>query len=153
MNPRPTYLGLAQQFFPRAEVIVLATATVKSNRHHARLARFMSRPQRHRLLHGFPLAAAMPFADADVRRMAAAIDSNFEPSRNPRNPLLIGVLPHPFCNPKISGCGFCTFPHEAYSALKAAATSNAVSQEIAQRSLICIAPRLAVFTLAEVPRT
>lgn len=93
----------------------------------------MARPQRHRLLHGYPLAAAMPFADADVRSMAAAIDSRFEPPRNPRNPLLVGVLPHPFCNPKISGCGFCTFPHESYSALKAAATSNAVSLEIEQR--------------------
>lgn len=93
----------------------------------------MSRPQRHRLLHGYPLAAAMPFADADVRSKAIAGDGLFASSLNPQNPLLVGVLPHPFCNPKISGCGFCTFPHEAYSALKAAAVTNAVALEIEQR--------------------
>lgn len=30
-------------------------------------------------------------------------------------PLIVGVLPHTFCNPKVKGCGFCTFPHEAFA--------------------------------------
>ena len=72
----------------------------------------MSKPQRHRLLHGFPLAAAMPFASDEVRRMSDAADERFAPRHDPDRELLVGVLPHSFCNPKIAGCGFCTFPHE-----------------------------------------
>ncbi|WXH27514.1 hypothetical protein WA016_01438 [Myxococcus stipitatus] len=30
-------------------------------------------------------------------------------------PLIVGVLPHTFCNPKVKGCGFCTFPHEDFA--------------------------------------
>lgn len=99
----------------------------------ARLAKFMSRPQRHRLLHGYPLAAAMPFADAAGRERAAKSDPLFAVTRNPAHQLLVGVLPHPFCNPKISGCGFCTFPHETYSSAKASAVSASVELEIEQR--------------------
>ena len=31
---------------------------------------------------------------------------------------IVGVLPHPFCNPSVKGCGFCTFPHEIYTNTK-----------------------------------
>ena len=34
---------------------------------------------------------------------------------DPERPLIIGVLPHTFCNPKVKGCGFCTFPHEKFA--------------------------------------
>jgi oxygen-independent coproporphyrinogen-3 oxidase len=34
---------------------------------------------------------------------------------DPDRPLLVGVLPHTFCNPRVHGCGFCTFPHEKYA--------------------------------------
>lgn len=47
--------------------------------------------------------------------------------------LLIGVLPHPFCNPAIAGCGFCTFPHEAFSTRKAEVVIDHVVREIQQR--------------------
>jgi coproporphyrinogen III oxidase-like Fe-S oxidoreductase len=98
-----------------------------------RLFKFMSRPQRHRLLHGYPLATAMPYADGKVRIRAASGDSDFVLPRDPKNELLVGVLPHPFCNPKISGCGFCTFPHETFSALKGSAVARAVVQELDNR--------------------
>src|SRR5262249_7357716 len=44
--------------------------------------------------------------------------------------LLVGVLPHPFCNPAVTGCGFCTFPHEAYRALDAMGAVDSVLREI-----------------------
>jgi len=93
----------------------------------------MSKPQRHRLLHGFPLAAAMPFASDAVRKLSDANDERFVLRHHPDRELLIGVLPHSFCNPKIAGCGFCTFPHEDFSSLKAAAVVNGVIEEINSR--------------------
>ena len=100
-----------------------------------RLSKFMARPQRHRLLHGYPLAAAMPYADEEVRHRAADGDPAFVLPRNPTSELLVGVLPHPFCNPKISGCGFCTFPHETFSAVKSVEVAAAVVREIDNRML------------------
>lgn len=94
----------------------------------------MSKPQRHRLLHGFPLAAAMPFASDEVRKMSDAADERFAPRHHPDRELLVGVLPHSFCNPRIAGCGFCTFPHEDFSSLKAAAVVNGVIREIESRT-------------------
>lgn len=93
----------------------------------------MSRPQRHRLLHGFPLAAAMPFARDEVRKLSDANDERFAFGHYLDRQLLVGVLPHSFCNPRIAGCGFCTFPHEDFSSLKAAAVVNGVIQEIDAR--------------------
>jgi oxygen-independent coproporphyrinogen-3 oxidase len=90
------------------------------------LRRRMQRPQRHRLLHGYPLAAAMPRIEDEVRR------DGFLPKFDPRRGLLVGVLPHSFCNPAVAGCGFCTFPHEAFSARKAAVVIDHVVQEIDQ---------------------
>ncbi len=100
----------------------------------------MSKPQRHRLLHGFPLAAAMPFASDEVRKLSDAADERFAPRHHPDRELLVGVLPHSFCNPKITGCGFCTFPHEEFSSLKAAAVVNGVIREIESR--VTSAPHL-----------
>ncbi|MEN9557570.1 MAG: Oxygen-independent coproporphyrinogen-III oxidase 1 [Planctomycetota bacterium] len=93
----------------------------------------LSRPQRHRLLHGFPLAAAMPFASDDVRKLRDAHDERFVLRHRADRELLLGVLPHSFCNPAIAGCGFCTFPHEKYSSVKAASVVNGVIQEINSR--------------------
>jgi oxygen-independent coproporphyrinogen-3 oxidase len=75
----------------------------------------------------------MPYADCEVRNRAANGDPDFVLPRDPESQLLVGVLPHPFCNPKISGCGFCTFPHETFSALKSTAIARAVEQEIHNR--------------------
>jgi len=93
----------------------------------------LKRPQRHRLLHGFPLAASMPFLDRETRQAVEHGDSRWEHAYQPDKPLLIGVLPHSYCNPKIAGCGFCTFPHEEFSSLKATAAVNGVIHEIQTR--------------------
>ena len=92
----------------------------------AELRRRMQRPQRHRLLHGFPLAAAMPRIAEEQQR--DAILPEFDPDRG----LLVGVLPHSFCNPAVAGCGFCTFPHEAFTSRKAAVVIDHVVREIEQ---------------------
>ena len=74
----------------------------------------MRKLQRHRPLHSYPLAAA------HARRGEAG-----QPAKNvffdPRacRDLLVGVRPHPFCNLTVTGCGFCTFPHERYHAGRA----------------------------------
>ena len=47
--------------------------------------------------------------------------------------LLIGVLPHPFCNPAVKGCGFCTFPHEPGNSGKSEQVVEAVIGEIRGR--------------------
>lgn len=86
----------------------------------------MQKPQRHRLLHGYPLAAAMPSRDVG-RHEELLLDPRAD------RQLLIGVLPHPFCNPAVSGCGFCTFPHEAFNATRSAAVVAHVVREIEQR--------------------
>lgn len=90
----------------------------------------MQKPQRHRLLHGYPLAAALRSREAAGGREELL----FEPAAGRR--LLVGVLPHPFCNPSVTGCGFCTFPHEAYNAAQSAAVVGGVIQEIKQRLLL-----------------
>lgn len=93
------------------------------------LHRLMERPQRHRLLHGYPLAAAMPYLDKSNSERRERISEMNVRAPVP-NSFLVGVLPHPFCNPKTAGCGFCTFPHETYSAAKGEAVAAAVRQEI-----------------------
>lgn len=84
----------------------------------------MQKPQRHRLLHGYPLAAATRRREKDHTDE----DVLFDP-QNGRN-LLVGVLPHSFCNPTVMGCGFCTFPHERYHAGRAQEVVHHVMQEI-----------------------
>lgn len=93
------------------------------------LRRLMERPQRHRLLHGYPLAAAMPYLVKSNSQTLERISEMHLRAPVP-NSFLIGILPHPFCNPKIAGCGFCTFPHETYSAAKGEAVAASVVQEI-----------------------
>ena len=107
-------------------------------------------PQRHRLLHGFPmkplmwslnrishrmttggfLALQKPPSHGTQKRLGsnALLGDRFSP--HPERPVLVGVLPHPFCNPAVKGCGFCTFPHEYYSAQKSGALVASVIREI-----------------------
>jgi oxygen-independent coproporphyrinogen-3 oxidase len=87
----------------------------------------MHKPQRHRLLHGYPLAAAMRHRDP-----GSAVQDVFFNPHSGRN-LLVGVLPHPFCNPAVTGCGFCTFPHERYHAERAREVVEQAVQEIDAR--------------------
>src|SRR5687768_2770141 len=90
------------------------------------LKRRLLKPQRHRLLHGYPLAAAMPHIDTDSQFLQA--------THTPQavRGLLVGVLPHPFCNPQVRGCGFCTFPHEMFHTRHSETVVEAVMQEIEQ---------------------
>lgn len=83
----------------------------------------MRKPQRHRLLHGYPLAAAMPSAEGIGPHADIALQTT-------GRGLLVGVLPHPFCNPAVTGCGYCTFPHEPGNATKATAVVEQVLNEI-----------------------
>ena len=90
------------------------------------LTRRMARPQRHRLLHGHPLAAAMPRIAGDVGGDPYAVLPRARDDRG----LLVGVLPHSFCNPAVTGCGYCTFPHESFTSKKAIETIASVIREI-----------------------
>jgi oxygen-independent coproporphyrinogen-3 oxidase len=90
------------------------------------LARRMRGPQRHRLLHGYPLAAAMP----DATDFAPHADVAFNRAGRA---LVVGVLPHPFCNPAVTGCGFCTFPHQPGGSAKTADIVKQVRREIELR--------------------
>ncbi len=86
----------------------------------------MRKPQRHRLLHGYPLAAAMR-----SRRADDPVEVAYDAAGG--RGLLVGVLPHPFCNPAVTGCGFCTFPHESFNAGRAEEVVEHVVGEIDER--------------------
>jgi oxygen-independent coproporphyrinogen-3 oxidase len=83
----------------------------------------MSRPQRHRLLQGYPMAPLMRPAHFGHDPLASL-------ELDPDRPLLVGVLPHTFCNPKVRGCGFCTFPHEKLAREPLRRTVERVAAEI-----------------------
>lgn len=89
------------------------------------LQRRMMRPQRHRLLQGYPMAPLL-------RRGAGPRPPLERFVLDDDRALLIGVLPHTFCNPKVQGCGFCTFPHEKYSTPALRRVLAQVEREIAQ---------------------
>jgi coproporphyrinogen III oxidase-like Fe-S oxidoreductase len=106
------------------------------------------RPQRHRLLQGFPPLPLMQQVTWDhpkglVRRAdGAVINSNLaakgepsewdEPFINIDNsrPLIIGIIPHTQCIPQTHACGFCTFPHDAPDKRERASVIKAVMREI-----------------------
>jgi coproporphyrinogen III oxidase-like Fe-S oxidoreductase len=100
-------------------------------RHELRLdlQRRMSRPQRHRLLHGYPMAPLMRPAPQGVLSPVHPLDFC---ALDHRRPLIIGVLPHTFCTPKVRGCGFCTFPHETFVRKLLRDVVEHIVQEIAQ---------------------
>src|SRR5438067_1846541 len=83
----------------------------------------MAGPQRHRLLHAYPLAAAMPRCPEN-----RPVEVVHDPAAG--RGLLVGVLPHPFCNPAVTGCGFCTFPHQPGNSAKTTSVVEAVIGEI-----------------------
>lgn len=88
------------------------------------LARRMARPQRHRLLQGYPavplMGPAIPSREPGWRRRldgslvgpAEQQPAVVEIDRSRK--LIVGIIPHLQCKPKISGCGFCTFGHHRY---------------------------------------
>jgi coproporphyrinogen III oxidase-like Fe-S oxidoreductase len=91
----------------------------------ANLAARMARPQRHRLLHGYPMAPIL-------RQSRGGGDPLRQAPLDPRRALIVGVLPHTFCNPKVRGCGFCTFPHEKFSRGALQTVTDRVACEIKQ---------------------
>jgi hypothetical protein len=99
------------------------------------LARRLAGPQRHRLLQGYPMLPLMRPAVTDgerhrrldgsvrssgkdaVLRAARVASAILEPPHltlDGDRPLVIGIIPHTACNPRVEGCGFCTFPHDVY---------------------------------------
>lgn len=111
------------------------------------LRRRMTGPQRHRLLQGYPMLPLMRPAipavapDTWARRY---LDGRLQ-RRTPRattvdppwvqldasRPLIVGVLPHTQCSPRVEGCGFCTFPHDRYDKNTLRSTVDAVVEEVA----------------------
>ncbi len=89
------------------------------------LDRRMARPQRHRLLQGYPMAPVMQPARHGYDPLRAG---PLDRSRS----LIVGVLPHTFCNPKVRGCGFCTFPHEKFARDAIRKVTDRVAREIEQ---------------------
>lgn len=85
------------------------------------LARRMTGPQRHRLLQGYPAMPLMQQVPAGSPPPVA-----LDPGRG----LIVGVLPHPFCNPQVRGCGFCTFPQHPYRLSAAAEGVERVISEV-----------------------
>lgn len=114
----------------------------------------MQRPQRHRLLQGFPplplmRAATKSRSSLVVRQADGAVADlegkipgftehkpeasdlaepflNIDESR----PLIIGVIPHTQCIPRTPACGFCTFPHDTQDKHERASVVRSVEKDI-----------------------
>lgn len=88
----------------------------------ASLARRMAAPQRHRLLQGYPAVPLMQRAASmhgGRRRCDGALVEVPEPEPpfvtiDRTRTLIVGVIPHTMCTPKLRGCGFCTFGQDPY---------------------------------------
>jgi len=94
------------------------------------LQRRMKLPQRHRLLHAYPLHAGMRHFDKLTPEHQVSMAESRRISKGQKRGVLVGVLPHPFCNPAVRGCGYCTFPHQKYRRSGAEAVVQAVIKEI-----------------------
>lgn len=89
---------------------------------NASLARRMAAPQRHRLLQGYPAVPLMRRAAPleggrrgfDGALVGAEHDEPAFVSLDPTRTLIVGVIPHTMCTPKLRGCGFCTFGQDPY---------------------------------------
>jgi coproporphyrinogen III oxidase-like Fe-S oxidoreductase len=88
----------------------------------AALTRRMAGPQRHRLLQGYPAVPLMRHAAPDLssfRGFDGALTHGDAPEPpfitiDPTRKLILGVIPHTQCTPKVRGCGFCTFGQDPY---------------------------------------
>lgn len=49
---------------------------------------------------------------------------------DPRRDLIVGIIPHTQCTPRVAGCGFCTFPHDAPDKRARATVVGAVAEQI-----------------------
>jgi oxygen-independent coproporphyrinogen-3 oxidase len=93
----------------------------------AEVARRRSLPQRHRLLQGYPMAHHL--REVASEDGLGVLQWKLAPGGRP---CIVGVLPHPFCNPAVKGCGFCTFPQEAYRNTTAEQVAAEVVRELTQ---------------------
>ena len=100
------------------------------------LERRMKLPQRHRLLHGYPLYAGLRAAGELTPVRRRFMDKSRVVLPELKRGLLVGVLPHPFCNPSVRGCGYCTFPHQPYRRSAALAQVSSVIREIRQHARV-----------------
>lgn len=99
----------------------------------ALLQRRMQRPQRHRLLHGYPLHTGMRHITMLKPERRTSMAKSRRILEGQKRGVLVGVLPHPFCNPAVRGCGYCTFPHQQYRRSEAEAVVNSVIKEISSQ--------------------
>ena len=90
------------------------------------LTESIEKPQRHRLLHGYPYPNLMRSVNGSDQ--PGYLFDNLTIAHN--KPVIIGVLPHTSCNPLIKGCGFCTFPHQSWNTERVRETVGNVSEEI-----------------------
>lgn len=110
----------------------------------------MARPQRHRLLQGYPAVPLMRPATPSPLHMRGPdggvsdrSDEGFAPEDLPAGPLdpphltvdrsrplIVGVIPHTQCTPRVEGCGFCTFAHDAAASRERPAVIRSVVASI-----------------------
>jgi len=79
----------------------------------------LSHGQGYRLLQGFP-----------APKLMNVVGCNEPDYLKPDKDLIVGVIPHPYCDPKVKGCGFCTFPHQQYDSELASRVESMVVNEI-----------------------
>ena len=115
------------------------------------LERRMKEPQRHRLLHGYPMSRGMkPIPkEEEVQPDEEEINEQWrKPVKTPptwsdiedffqyiissgrRKKLAVGVIPHPCCTTLKEQCGYCSFPCEKYSVRTEAKSIRAVMAEL-----------------------
>lgn len=103
------------------------------------LPRRMKASQRHRLLHGYPMSPVM--RPLTHESLVPYIVDRAEVGRSS----VLGILPHPFCNPRVKGCGFCTFPHEEFQRSKASQVVSSVIEELELKAETLLADTSAIY--------
>jgi oxygen-independent coproporphyrinogen-3 oxidase len=76
-----------------------------------------------------------PQIEARVARLRAVLASpdHAEPpfvDLDPSRDLIVGIIPHTQCTPRLAGCGFCTFPHDAPDKRARARVVGVVAEQI-----------------------
>ena len=87
----------------------------------------LSRGQGYRLLEGWPSRKLM---DGSVYKD----EGDYGVSLDPNKDLIMGVIPSPYCDPAVEGCGFCSFPHLQYEGQNLNPLMIKIGDEISTRS-------------------
>ena len=77
-----------------------------------------------------PLKTTLRRADGEVRTTGQEVVEPAWIQFDHTRPLLVGVLPHAQCPPRVKGCGFCTFPHDDYDKQTLVECANWVDMQI-----------------------